>query len=266
MTVFILEDEPILRRQEEQVLRRVLPEADLVCFGLAREALEAIEQKDRVPDVVFSDIEMPGMNGLSFAVRVKSLCPEAKIIFVTGYPDYAVEAYRIHAGGYIMKPLEPERVREELEALSVPVSHAKSGLQVRCFGDFEVFWKGAPLLFDRRQTKELFAFMVDHEGRLCTSEEIIAALWEEDDNVRAAKGRLRNLISDLKQTLERIGMGEVLIRKSGLIAIRREMLDCDYYRMLEGDMTALNAYRGEYMKQYSWAEGTAGALYFRHFG
>ena len=46
-------------------------------------------------------------------------------------------------------------------------------------------------------------------------------------------------------------------------SIRPELLDCDYYRMLDGDVNAVNSFRGEYMKQYTWAELTAGRLYFR---
>ena len=47
------------------------------------------------------------------------------------------------------------------------------------------------------------------------------------------------------------------------MAVRRDRVDCDYWRMLEGDPGALNAYRGEYMMEYSWAELTAARLYFR---
>jgi two-component SAPR family response regulator len=52
-------------------------------------------------------------------------------------------------------------------------------LRVQCFGNFEVFWKGKPLLFARRQTKELFAYLVDRKGASCTMGEIGCALWED---------------------------------------------------------------------------------------
>ncbi|MCR5367783.1 hypothetical protein [Eubacterium sp.] len=47
-----------------------------------------------------------------------------------------------------------------------------------------------------------------------------------------------------------------------MIAIKRDMIDCDYYRMLGGDVNAVNSYHGEYMKQYSWAEYTNAKLHF----
>ena len=61
-------------------------------------------------------------------------------------------------------------------------------------------------------------------------------------------------------------MEDVLIRKGNTMAIRPEKLDCDYYRMLEGDMAAVNAFRGLYMEQYSWAEITKGSLVFGSMG
>ena len=71
------------------------------------------------------------------------------------------------------------------------------------------------------------------------------------------------MLSDLRKTLGSIGMESLLIREHRQVAIRRDMVDCDYYRMLDGDVDALNSFNGDYMKQYSWAEMTAGELYFR---
>ena len=59
-------------------------------------------------------------------------------------------------------------------------------------------------------------------------------------------------------------MEKLLIRERRQIAIRRDMVDCDYYRMLSGDMSEVNAYGGEYMVDYSWAELTSGRLHFQN--
>ena len=117
-------------------------------------------------------------------------------------------------------------------------------------------------MFGRRQTKELLAYLIDRMGASCTSEEIATAMWEDETNMKNMKARIRILISDLRQTFARYGLEDVLIRRSGQIAIRKDRVDCDYYRMLEGDVDAVNAYQGEYMVQYSWAEMTAGRLAF----
>ena len=137
-------------------------------------------------------------------------------------------------------------------------------LRVRCFGYFDVFWKDEPLIFARSKTKELFAFLIDRRGSACTAEEAIAALYEDTDaeGVKKAKQNIRNLVSDMKNTLNSIGMGDVLIRRGSSLALRTERLDCDYLKMIAGDMDAVNSFRGEYMEQYSWAELTKGTLAF----
>jgi len=305
MVIYVLDDEPIALRGAIKTIKEVVPDSEITGFGRAKAALEHAAQTKEQPDVVFSDIEMPGISGLEFAVKFKTLCPDSKIIFVTAYSQYALEAFRLHVHGYILKPITAERVKEELEhalkdkaakdaeldqdtgkekgrvigndsgrnvggdtgraANYIAGPNAdKNGRQLRaqCFGYFEVFWKGEPLMFGRRQTKELLAYLVDRKGTSCTSEQIAAALWEDEDNMKNLKARIRILISDLRQTLAKIGQDDLIIRRSGQIAIRREGIDCDYYRMLEGDMDAVNAYRGEYMVQYSWAEMTAGLLAF----
>ena len=90
-----------------------------------------------------------------------------------------------------------------------------------------------------------------------------AALWEEETDMAAAKDRLRHMIADLKRTLSSIGMEHILVRRSGQLAIVRDRVSCDFYRMLDGDMDIVNTFDGEYMSQYSWAELTTGRLVFR---
>jgi hypothetical protein len=65
-------------------------------------------------------------------------------------------------------------------------------------------------------------------------------------------------------TLSDIGVNNIVIRRRDTIGIDPTFLDCDYYRFLKGDIQAVNAFHGEYMKQYSWAELTNGNLYFEY--
>ena len=88
-------------------------------------------------------------------------------------------------------------------------------------------------MFGRRQTKELLAYLIDRKGTVCAAEEIAATLWEDETNIGVMKTRLRQLISDLRATLEGIGLGDMVIRRRGLLGLRLERVDCDYYRMLE---------------------------------
>ena len=283
MRIFILDDEPIALRVSKKIVQEVMPDSQITGFGNADQVFTYVEETGMKPDVVFSDIEMPGMSGLEFAVHFKKRCPNAVIIFVTAYSQYALEAFRLHVHGYILKPLTADRVREELEhALEErnsqqqeqedlsPESDLKQRqrsiqeyLKIQCFGNFEVYWKNMPLMFGRRQTKELLAFLVDRRGEACTPEEIAQALWKDNvDDPAGLSAQVRILLKDLNRVLDTIGREDIIISRGGKIAIRKDAIDCDYYRMLAGDMDAVNDYQGEYMDQYSWAEITDGKLEF----
>ncbi len=263
MLIFAIDDDPDMLALLHNAVAEAVPGGEILDFSLASSALDAVRERGLRPDVVFSDIVMPPPDGLALAGALKTAAPRARLVFVTGYERYALAAYRAHAAGYIVKPVTAERIREEMEALFPSAGAGR--LRVQCFGYFDVFWQDAPLSFSRRKTKELFAFLVDRRGAACTAEEAIAVLYENTgaEGMKKAKQRLRNLVSDMKSTLNAVGMGSVLIRQGSGLAVRTELLDCDYLRMVQEDAAARGGFHGEYMEQYSWAERTKGALLFR---
>ena len=184
---------------------------------------------------------------------------------VTGFEQYALDAFQCRASGYVLKPINAEKIRAELEALGpIRMEPEPQKLGVRCFGYFEVFWQGKPLHFQRNQTTELFAYLISREGASCTHGEIAAALWEDEDNMKLISNRIRTLISDMRATFKSIGMEDVLIRHRASIALNLTKIDCDLYRRYQGEMDAVNSFHGDFMVQYSWAEVTAGMLTFKY--
>ena len=163
----------------------------------------------------------------------------------------------------MLKPVDAAQIREELDYLQQPYQPALGKLQVRCFGYFEVFCQGKPVESGRKQSKELFAYLIDHNS-ICSSGEIASAIWEGESDAAAYKTRLSSLVYDLRNTLSTIGFEDVILRKRDQIGLQTSRIDCDYYRFLAGDTQAINAFRGEYMSQYSWAEATIGKLMFRN--
>ena len=163
MLIFAIDDEPAVLNELAFAVRSAAPNAELFTFSSAGKALEAMGKQHVFPDVVFSDIEMPGISGLAFAVELKTVSPDTRLVFVTGYSKYTLEAFHLHGHGYVMKPVTPDRIREELDALPAVSDGMKDRLQVRCFGFFEVYWNGAPVIFPRKNAKELFAVVVDRK-------------------------------------------------------------------------------------------------------
>lgn len=212
----------------------------------------------------FLDIELPDINGLELAKKIKSVYGNANIIFVTGHPEYALDAHKVFASGFLVKPYTEEDVRCVLANLRFPVAPKDThDIRIQCFGNFEVFYKGVPVKFRRNKSKELLAYLVMRKGALCSHGEILQVLWEELPDSASLHAGLRNLIFDLSHTFEEFGVDNLLERQRGALAVNTDILDCDYYKYLRGDLIYGHLYRGEFMYQYSWAEETAANLQFK---
>ena len=267
MRILAADDEPLMLDMLTDRIRQACPQGEVHAFSSARKLLEWVEENGGAFDAAFLDIEMPGMSGIALAQRLKELCPRGNLIFVTGYSQYMAEAFQLHASGYIMKPVTVRAVEEELRNLRYPPQQQEHPqLRVQAFGNFEVFYAGQPVHFSRSRTKELFAYLIDRRGAGSTMGELISILWEGRLDTPSVRSQLRSLITDLRTTLHQLGQDAIIIKKRDLIAVDPELVDCDYYHFLSGDPRDENAFRGEYMSNYSWAETTLGALAGREGG
>jgi DNA-binding LytR/AlgR family response regulator len=110
-TAILAEDEKALRDELRQLLRELWPE--LIVLGEAGTGIEALQLLEtNAPDLMFLDIQMPGMTGLEVALQARGRC---HIVFVTAYDAYAVTAFETGALDYVLKPLERERLRLAVE-------------------------------------------------------------------------------------------------------------------------------------------------------
>lgn len=255
MKIIAVDDERIALQGLLSSIEKAAPDADIHGFRHASEALAYVE--DNSCDVAFLDIEMKGINGVELAKKLKFLNPDVNIIFSTGFGSYRDEAFDLHASGYLIKPITTERVKYELENLRRPVAKAKR-LKILTFGNFEVLLNGAPLIFKYQKSKEMFAYLIDRKGAMCSTGELMAILFEDDSSHKAYYHKLR---SDLIDTLTACGCESVLSQQRGLLGVTPEKLDCDYYDYLNGTVELSKLYHGEYMAQYSFAEITNAELF-----
>lgn len=254
MRIIAVDDEELARDALAASIKKAEPEAEIHSFSDPDEALSYLETSSC--EVAFLDIEMPETNGVELAKKMKLLCPDINIIFSTGYDQYREAAFALHASGYLMKPVLPEDVRRELDDLRRPVRMTgKKRVQVQAFGNFKVFLDGMPMRFQYERTRELFAYLIDRTGAFCTVGELKGILFEDEPGHDIYIKKLRR---DLLDAFDGAGCGEVIVRQRGRLAVDPSKIDCDYYDWREGKSYAVNLYRGEYMKQYSWAEFTHG--------
>lgn len=253
MKILAVDDEQYMLDRLCRCIREAESDVDLIAYKSSSEALHYIQEHE--VDVVFLDIQMRKMTGMDLARELKLRRPSVNIIFVTGYHDYIYQAVsEIRCSGYLVKPVTTEQVITELHNLRHPIAgKASTRLRIQCFGNFEVFVDGKVLNFSLAKSKELLAYLVDRSGAMCTNREIAAILWEDDEEHYSY---LKKIKRDLMNTLKAVNCEEIINSQRGRIGIARNQIECDYYQWLEGTAAGINAYHGEYMMQYSWAEVT----------
>ena len=259
MRVISVDDERIIMEDLVDMMEKMSEIDEVHGFTDYEEALEFVKNEE--VDVAFLDIHMRGMDGIELAKRMKVIRPGINIVFLTAYADYSLDAMKIHASGYIMKPASEDDIRKELEDLRHPVeSETHKRLKAQCFGNFEIYIDNMPCTFRYIKTKELIAYLIDRRGAYVTNGEILGTLWEDKEVTASLENYLRNLVGDLRAVFKEADLESVILKKKGMIAIVPEAFDCDYYRWIDGDVSAINAFSGEYMSQYSWSEYTLAGI------
>ncbi|MDF2669179.1 MAG: hypothetical protein K0R67_1485 [Paenibacillus sp.] len=193
-----------------QLMSKLLSEqADLSVVGKFIRPDEALEQVVALePDLAFLDIEMPGMSGLELASHLVDRLPQLEIIFVTAYKDYALEAFRVHALDYLLKPVGSAEIASSWERVRRRLGHDKTSVETvkvassTCFGRFEVFGPRSndPVHFSTAKVEELMAFMLVHRDIKMSKWEISEQLWPGSDPDKAEQN-LHTAIYRLKKSI-----------------------------------------------------------------
>jgi two-component system LytT family response regulator len=112
LSTVIVDDEPLARKLMKATLAD-FPQVEIVAVCKnGREAVKTVLQEE--PDLLILDIQMPGMNGFSVIKHLQSeIVP--MVIFCTAFESYAVDAFDLHAVDYLLKPVDPERLRRALD-------------------------------------------------------------------------------------------------------------------------------------------------------
>ena len=110
MKCIIVDDEPIARRGIQKFVKEISQLELLGCFNSAESAAEFM--KTETVELIFLDIQMPGVNGMEFA---KSISKQTLIIFTTAYSEYALDSYEVDAVDYLVKPIDAAKFRKAVD-------------------------------------------------------------------------------------------------------------------------------------------------------
>ena len=121
MKILIADDHQMIVEDLKDEISKLLPDA--LCIGTSEpEEIIPLFEQYRF-DVVFIDIKMPGTNGISLAQKMLDKHPNTNIIYITGYADYAAQAFRTYASAFLEKPVTPDMIEDSLAHLRHPVSN-----------------------------------------------------------------------------------------------------------------------------------------------
>lgn len=259
MNILAVDDEYYALELMKHALQEVAGASTVFLCQDVRAALQTATENQI--DVAFLDIHMPEKNGIELARELKDINPKVNIVFATGFSEYMKVGIDLRMSGYIMKPVTPEAVKIELENLRNPIEWSEEKrIKILTFGNFDVFVDGEPLKFERKQSKEILAYLIDKRGTSATYAELAATLWEDEEYDRTKQKNLQVYIASLVKTLHGVGVKDLILKNRQGILVNTKIVDCDYYRFLEGDVRAINTFTGQYMNAYSWAEFTVGYL------
>ena len=254
MRAIVVEDEAVSRKVFKNMIKKTKWVSLVAEFDNAEDALEYAKHNE--VDLAILDILLPNMNGMELAGKLQEINSNLQFIFETARQDFALDAYQLKAAAYIMKPYDLEDVEYALQTayLLSKRGKLKTPFYARTFGYFDFFINGEPVVFKSGKAKELLALLIDRQGGIVTSEQMIAALWEDRPNDDATQNLASKVTKTLYKELENVNAQHILHIGRGVRSIDVGEIACDLYEALEGEEKSLRQYCGEYMSEYSWGE------------
>jgi two-component system LytT family response regulator/two-component system response regulator LytT len=174
----IVVDDEALARDELCFQLQQLGEVEVVAqAGNGMEALSAIERND--PDLVFLDVQMPGLTGFEVARRLLEDEQAPAVVFVTAFDQHAIEAFEVNAVDYLLKPVDAARLEQAVGRARKRLTSDRNGLPLN-----DQLQRFVKMMTGRQARREQVAVKVGERFLLVQAEEIIyASLADESINI-----------------------------------------------------------------------------------
>ena len=177
----LVDDEQLARDELGYLLGRV---GGVAVIGQAGNGVDALSTIDRLqPDVVFLDVQMPGLTGFEVARRMANKRTASHIIFVTAYDQHAIEAFEVNAVDYLLKPVDPSRLEMAVDRARRRISSERPADPERNADAPSLdaqLEKIVQLVAERQSRRERLAIKVGERFLLVHAEEIIYASLADD--------------------------------------------------------------------------------------
>lgn len=270
LKVILVDDEYMSIERFKSILKE-MNEIELIGeWDDPEEALEFLSNTEETIDIAFLDIEMPKITGLQLAEYITAKKMEINVVFLTAYEKYALDAFKVHATSYLLKPIDIKDLKKQVEYI-VKKKNIKNkerkNIYISTFGGFECKFNDNQIMnFRTKKAEELLAFLIQNQSKIILKETIIEFFWPDMD-IKKALNNLYTNIYYLKKKLEENGFEEFLLkdRKGYYLKIEDSQVDFIIFNKkyeqindnstLEELLEVSKLYKGEYLKneQYIWA-------------
>jgi two-component system, LytTR family, response regulator len=208
MNAIIVDDELNVRNAIRALLAEHFPDINIISsVGTIEAGYEAITRYN--PDLLFLDIELPDGNGFDLLRKFPSI--SFKIIFITGHHEYALDAIKVSALDYILKPVDTDELRLAVEKARKVISHAEQQLKLQALNEN---------LQSRKVLKRIILHSSDHLQLVSVSDIIRAEADSNYTSFSLSDGR-RILVSRTIKEFEGLmsGSGMIRVHQSHLVNI-----------------------------------------------
>ncbi len=189
LRALIVDDEPLAREELAYLLGQV---GGVEVVGQAADGVQAIGMfEDLEPDLVFLDVQMPGVGGFEVARRLVLGQAPPEVIFVTAYDQYALDAFAVNAVDYLLKPLDPARLDQAVQRARRRIEGERRGQDPGAAVPLtnEALERIVQLVSERQARRERLAVKVGDRLLLVAAEEMIYASLV-DDTITVVTGQV----------------------------------------------------------------------------
>lgn len=277
MRVILVDDERLALSRLERLLSAIENCEVIGSFVNVVSALEQIATSQ--PDIVFLDIQMPEMNGIELAVRIREITPATEIVFITAHREFAFEAFGLEALDYMLKPVTEERLHETIrrsrKRIQLQENHyLTESVRFCCLGRLQLQISNREpetMKWRTSKVKELFAYLLHHRNQTVNKNTLLELLWPGLDerkgtaNLQTSIYRIRNLCkSDELNKYISISFSQY----GYILETKNITVDAEEWELQMRQLAPLSSssvsehqrmfelYRGDYFgeEQYYWAE------------
>lgn len=239
-----------------------------------------VEVLHKKPNIVFLDIEMPGISGIEVADEIQSSLPNINIIFITAFDEYAVKAFELNAVDYILKPIKHNRLKKTIQRISIPDNKIPSldvttktpmvcVFQSLAFALYNNVTETLDVRWRTSKVRGIFAFLLQHRGAFIRKDTLLDLFWPKLE-IEKGYTQLYSAIYQIRKTLSTYNMDIFItnLENGYKLNMNGVKLDVEEWEAGIKELPIVNRetfpkhqhlltlYRGDYLanEDYLWAE------------